>query len=63
MTHARLNFHSAATPTGEYIYASGGFNQQALDTIERYSVAEDKWEPVERFHFSRHSHILILLNE
>jgi len=58
MTNARKNFAACLTPDGKYIAAVGGFdneNDQALDSIEMFNIAEGKWEEAGRLNVARHS--------
>ena len=46
MKHARCTLSAVTSPDCQYIYAVGGFNGNALNLVERYSVVEDKWTEI-----------------
>lgn len=46
MKHARCTLSAVTSPDCQFIYAVGGFNGNALNLVERYSVVEDKWTEI-----------------
>lgn len=44
MNTARCTLSAVPSADCQYIYAIGGYNGQALDLVERYSVHSDIWE-------------------
>ena len=46
MTNSRCTLAAIPSPDYQYIYAVGGFNGNALNFVERYSIVQDCWEIV-----------------
>jgi len=44
MNTARCTLSAISSNDCRYIYVLGGYNGQALNLVERYSVETDKWE-------------------
>ena len=44
MNTARCTLSAVPSADCQYIYVIGGYNGQALDLVERYSVLSDTWE-------------------
>lgn len=47
MKKSRCTLSAVASPDCQYIYAIGGFNGQALSSVERYDLTKEEWEEVE----------------
>jgi hypothetical protein len=44
MNNARCTLSAVSSADFRFIYVLGGFDGQALNVVERYSVMEDQWE-------------------
>lgn len=60
MNSARCTLSAVASPDGQYIYAIGGFDGEALSIVERYSVKEDVWTELPDMSDPRFMHACVL---
>ena len=44
MKKPRCTLSAVTSPDCQYIYAIGGFNGSALNSVERYDVAREEWD-------------------
>jgi predicted membrane-bound spermidine synthase len=56
MNSSRCTFAAVASPDARYIYVLGGFDGNALRSVERYDSVSDSWENVENMNAQRYMH-------
>ena len=56
MNHMRCTFGAVVSPDGRYIYALGGYDGSAINSVERYDCASEKWEYIEGMGSKRYMH-------
>ena len=63
MKYPRCTLSCVASGDCQFIYAIGGFNGNALNVVERYSVVENKWEEIGSLKFPRFMHCSVAVSE
>ncbi|OMJ73023.1 hypothetical protein SteCoe_28379 [Stentor coeruleus] len=62
MKTPRCTLSAVASPDCQFIYAVGGFNGNALNVVERYSVVEDKWTEIVPMQHPRFMHCCLYIS-
>lgn len=63
MGQSRCTHSAVAIFDSQEIYVFGGFDYIPLDSVERYSVISNEWEPICRMPSARFMHASLLIKE